>query len=481
MRHADGVGRWLPRACGLLAILLGALDLVGWQLDSLALKAVLPGLVAMQPVGASCLVLAGAALMLGTGSPPAMQAGAAAAACMVLLVSAEALAQYVTGADFGTDRLLFPQAVLRQPVPYAFPGRMAPAAAIEFSLLGAALLLVRARAIRARAAGVALATLGLLLAATALLGYLFDVGSLQRVGFYVAVALHLSLALFVLFAGVLVSASEVGWPRLLRGQGSGTASARLLLPAVLLGPVIPSWVAQQGVAAGLYDTEFRLALTTLGTSVLLTVVTLWSAARLNRSNAALREAEVRYRSIFDTAVDGVAVIDEQGIVQSFNRAAENLFGYAAAEVIGRNVALLMPELYRDEPHAYLERYRANSERRTIGREAEGRRQDGSTFPLELAIAEWQVNDRRFFTGNMRDLSERKAAEAALAASEAQLRTIVETVPVGLVMADLPSGRIIGGNACVETLVRPCHPSVLARLERADDRIGRLWLGRGGSG
>jgi hypothetical protein len=187
MRHADGVGRWLPRACGLLAILLGALDLVGWQLDSLALKAVLPGLVAMQPVGASCLVLAGAALMLGTGSPPAMQAGAAAAACMVLLVSAEALAQYVTGADFGTDRLLFPQAVLRQPVPYAFPGRMAPVAAIEFSLLGAALLLVRARAIRARAAGVALATLGLLLAATALLGYLFDVGSLQRVGFYVAV------------------------------------------------------------------------------------------------------------------------------------------------------------------------------------------------------------------------------------------------------------------------------------------------------
>jgi PAS domain S-box-containing protein len=126
----------------------------------------------------------------------------------------------------------------------------------------------------------------------------------------------------------------------------------------------------------------------------------------------LAGAEARYRAIVDTAVDAILVIDESGGVISFNPAAERLFGYAAGEVIGHNVRMLMGEPHHGAHDGYLARYRATGERRIIGvgRQVEGLRKDGSTFPLELSVAEWRADGRRYFTGVMRDISERVRAE-----------------------------------------------------------------------
>ncbi|KQV58848.1 MULTISPECIES: sensor histidine kinase [unclassified Caulobacter] len=122
--------------------------------------------------------------------------------------------------------------------------------------------------------------------------------------------------------------------------------------------------------------------------------------------------DARYRAIVDTAVDAIVVIDEVGRVEAFNPAAERLFDYVAAEMIGRNVNILMPEPYHGEHDGYLARYRHTGERRIIGigREVSGRRKDGTTFPLELSIAEWRDDGRRFFTGVMRDVTDRRRAE-----------------------------------------------------------------------
>jgi PAS domain S-box-containing protein len=123
-------------------------------------------------------------------------------------------------------------------------------------------------------------------------------------------------------------------------------------------------------------------------------------------------AEARYRAIVDTAVDAIVVIDERGVVNAFNPAAERLFGYDASEIIGRNVKVLMPEPHHDAHDEYLSRYQATGERRIIGigRQVSGLRKDGSTFPLELSVAEWFSGDARFFTGMMRDITERVRAE-----------------------------------------------------------------------
>jgi PAS domain S-box-containing protein len=120
-------------------------------------------------------------------------------------------------------------------------------------------------------------------------------------------------------------------------------------------------------------------------------------------------------SIINTVVDGIITIDAQGIVETLNPAAENLFGYNADEVIGQNIKMLMPDPYRGEHDGYLGHYRATAEARIIGigREVEGLRKDGSTFPMELAVSEMQVDGRQMFTGIVRDISERQKFLAEL--------------------------------------------------------------------
>lgn len=132
-----------------------------------------------------------------------------------------------------------------------------------------------------------------------------------------------------------------------------------------------------------------------------------------RKAAKAAVVDARYRAIVDTAVDAIVVIDERGRIEAFNPAAERLFGYMAEEMVGQNVHRLMPEPYHGEHDGYLGRYRETGERRIIGigREVSGLRADGTTFPLELSIAEWRDGGRRrFFTGVMRDITDRRRAE-----------------------------------------------------------------------
>ncbi|HEY7490074.1 MAG TPA: CHASE domain-containing protein, partial [Candidatus Tectomicrobia bacterium] len=143
-----------------------------------------------------------------------------------------------------------------------------------------------------------------------------------------------------------------------------------------------------------------------------------------RVEEALREREARTRAILETAIDGIVTIDEQGIIESFNPAAERLFGYAAAEVVGQSIGMLMPSPYREEHHTYLACSRHTDERGVIGigREVPGQRKDSTTFLMELDISEVRLEGRRLFTGIVRDVTERRRAEAELARTNAELRS-----------------------------------------------------------
>lgn len=131
--------------------------------------------------------------------------------------------------------------------------------------------------------------------------------------------------------------------------------------------------------------------------------------------AGLAQSEAHLRSILDTVPDAMVVIDEAGLIRDFSAAAERTFGWTASDVIGRNVNLLMPAPYREAHDGYLERYYRTGEKRVIGkgRVVVGERKDGSTFPLELAVGEMKAGGERFFTGFIRDLTERQQAEARL--------------------------------------------------------------------
>ena len=140
----------------------------------------------------------------------------------------------------------------------------------------------------------------------------------------------------------------------------------------------------------------------------------------------LREHEARISAILDTTVDGIITIDEHGSVESFNKAAESIFGYRADEVIGRNVDMLMPPPYHDEHDSYIRNYLETGHRKIIGigREVMGQRKDGSTFPLDLAVSEVDFGHRRIFTGVVRDITERRRLEQeALRISDQERRRI----------------------------------------------------------
>ncbi len=136
--------------------------------------------------------------------------------------------------------------------------------------------------------------------------------------------------------------------------------------------------------------------------------------QLRRAEDALRRSEAQFRAILETAADGIITINQSGMIQSMNQAAEKLFGYSSSEVIGKNVNLLMPEPYRSEHDGYLSNYLRSGERKIIGigREVEGCRKTGERFPMDLAVSEVELEGgERLFTGVVRDLTERKEAEA----------------------------------------------------------------------
>ena len=168
---------------------------------------------------------------------------------------------------------------------------------------------------------------------------------------------------------------------------------------------------------------------------------------------ALHNQEARMRAIVNTAIDGIVTINDAGIVESFNPAAERIFGYAADEVLGNNVRMLMPEPYHSEHDGYLERFLRTREPHVIGigREVMGRCKDGSTFPMDLAVGETELGSRRLFTGIIRNISVRKNAQRDLAARDAMQKAILKGVSYAIVATD-ESGTIRAFNPAAERML-----------------------------
>ncbi|NQU57061.1 MAG: PAS domain S-box protein, partial [Rhodospirillales bacterium] len=147
----------------------------------------------------------------------------------------------------------------------------------------------------------------------------------------------------------------------------------------------------------------------------------------------LQAREQALRLIMETVLDAIIAITEQGIITTFNPAAEKKFGYKAAEVVGKNIKMLMPQPYRREHDGYMARYRKTNTPHIIGnvREVTGQRKDGSTFPMELAVSEHFQDGKRAFTGVIRDITEQKAVEDALRESEERYALAIKGANEGI--------------------------------------------------
>jgi PAS domain S-box-containing protein len=189
----------------------------------------------------------------------------------------------------------------------------------------------------------------------------------------------------------------------------------------------------------------------------------------NQSAAVKQESGPQLRSIVDNVVDGIITIDEHGTVESLNRAAEAIFGYPASEVVGHNVRMLMPPPYREEHDGYIARYLETGQAKIIGigREVVGLRRDGTTFPMDLAVSEFSLQGRRYFTGIVRDISERKRTEEALHRSEERFRQLAENVTDVFYVADARDLQML--------YISPAYEQVCGRTRHSLDEMPGLFM------
>jgi diguanylate cyclase (GGDEF)-like protein/PAS domain S-box-containing protein len=153
---------------------------------------------------------------------------------------------------------------------------------------------------------------------------------------------------------------------------------------------------------------------------IIVLVALWSSHQYYRSSLReknlLQDAKEYTDSILRNILDGIVIIDERGLIQSLNPAAEHVFDCSDGEIIGKNISVLMPEPHRSQHNGYMHHYLKTGVGKVIGigfREVEGLRKDGTVFPLEISVSDVRFGKRRLFAGLVRDITQRKEAEARL--------------------------------------------------------------------
>jgi protein-histidine pros-kinase len=185
----------------------------------------------------------------------------------------------------------------------------------------------------------------------------------------------------------------------------------------------------------------------------------------------------RLKAIVDTAVDGIITIDESGTITFVNIAVERLFGYTADELMGQNVAMLMPEPYHSEHDDYLGNYHRTGQRKIIGigRTVSGLKKNGEVFPLELAVSESITRQGRFFTGIIHDITQRMQAEDELRRERALFKTVLDQAPDGLLLLT-EADEIISANPAFAAIMKADAEAVVGQpfwnFVAKDDGAGR---------
>jgi len=318
----------------------------------------------------------------------------------------------------------------------------------------------------------------------------------RRTSFWRKAAWHYGIALLAIAAALIV---RLALEPVLRGE----AAYLFFMPAILIASATGGWGAGLfataiGLVLGsLFATEIRVltAADYVNAAVfaLVGIGVLWRGELLRRfrgaamSNAADAETRAAHlKSILDSIPDGMIVIDDRGLMRSFSAAAERLFGYSAADTIGKNVKMLMPQPYRDDHDGYLARYKRTGERRIIGigRVVVGQRRDGSTFPMELAVGEMHVRNQRYYTGFIRDLTERQQTEARLQELQSELVHISRLTAMGEMASALahelnqPLSAIANYTKGSRRLLDSRNDDSLAPLRDAMDKAGEQALRAG---
>ena len=333
--------RWLARFpywTSAIAVLVGLAALVGWTFDLPALKSVVPGVVSMKANTALAFVLAGFSLLFLKAIRPNRWTRTLTQVfpAIVALLGLLTLSEYLFGWNLGIDQMLF-----REPpgtVGTSDPGRMAPSTALNFSLLGFALLFPGRKTRLGLSSSEILTIPAIFLAATALIGYAYGAPDITGIGAYTRMAVHTSVVFIALGLGILVAYPSEGLAAIFLADSAGGYMARRLLPIALASAVFLGWVRLAGENQGLYESAAGTALVVLALMTIVSISTLWNARSLNASDEqrgqveqALRESDERTRELMEHLPVGIGVSSPGGNSVYANSTLLNILGYPSKE------------------------------------------------------------------------------------------------------------------------------------------------------
>jgi signal transduction histidine kinase len=289
----------IPPAASGVGVFVSCLVLAGWAFSLSALRSVIPGQPQMVPNTAVTFILVSVSLWMLWREKNSQRVSLVTwiSALAVILIGLLTLLEYISGANLGFDRLLFRERL--EAAGSSFPGRPSPHTALNFLIIGFALLLTRMRTERARKTGQVFALLGALIALMALLGYVYQVAFLYSLTSYTGMALHTALIFMILSAGILFIHPERGLMSFVVSDSAGGTMVRRLLPATIMIPAAGGGLVMLGARQGFYDMAFGTLLCVWG-SILILATLIWRTARaLHHSDAKRKQVEEALRRAYD--------------------------------------------------------------------------------------------------------------------------------------------------------------------------------------